>query len=362
MLQVRATRRVGLTLAARLAATMAATLATAVGTPALAQSSVQIFGTLDVNITRTSSGGSSQTALDQGGVIPSRLGFRGTEDLGGGLSANFWLESALLPDTGGIMGAFFNRRSTVALASAQWGELRLGRDYAPTFWNLNRFSPFGTSGVGATSNIISGWPFGLGHGPGPGNPTRATPLVRLDNTVGYFLPRGLGGFYGQVMVNATEGNVGVRYQGARLGYAAGSLDLAAAFSTTRLASGASYRSSTLGASYDFGMAKLYGNYYLQRVPGIQSTNIVLGAGVPVGLGEFKLSVAQTNESGAGVAADDATQLAVGYLYRLSKRTSVYAFASRVRNKGAAQYNVGSGVPAVAGANATGVQLGVSHDF
>lgn len=348
------THRVGLCLAATLAAVSAM--------PAMAQSTVQVFGTLDVNITRTSSGGSSQTALDQGGVIPSRLGFRGTEDLGGGLSAGFWLESALLPDTGGIMGAFFNRRSTVQLASTQWGELRLGRDYTPTFWNLNRFSPFGTSGVGATSNIISGWPFGLGHGPGPGNPARTTPLVRLDNSVGYLLPRGLGNFYGQLMVNAAEGNAGAKYYGARFGYAAGPLDVAAAFGSTKLANGSNYRSATVGASYDLGMAKLYGNYYQQRVPGIKSTNIVLGAGIPVGLGEIKLSYARTDESGRGVDADDATQLALGYLHRLSKRTSLYAFASRVSNKGAAAYNVGTGVAAVAGANANGVQLGISHDF
>lgn len=348
--------------ARRASLTLAATMAAANATPALAQSSVQVFGTLDVNITRTSSGGSSLNAVDQGGIIPSRLGFRGTEDLGGGLSAGFWLESALLPDTGGIMGAFFNRRSTVALAGNQWGEVRAGRDYAPTFWNLNRFSPFGTSGVGATSNIISGWPFGLGHGPGQGNPARTTPLVRLDNSVGYILPRTLGGFYGQAMVSAAEGNVGAKYQGARVGYAAGQLDIAAALGSTELDSEDDHRSSTLGGSYDFGIVKLYANYFVQRVTGTKSTNVVVGAGVPVGLGEIKVSVARTNESGPGVDADDATQFALGYMYRLSKRTSIYAFGSRVRNKGAAEYNVGTGIAAVSGAGVTGLQLGVSHDF
>lgn len=354
MPKLRATRRAGLTLAAAMAA--------ATATPVLAQTSVQIFGTLDVNITHTNSGGSSQNAVDQGGVLPSRLGFRGSEDLGGGLSASFWLESALLPDTGGYMGAFYNRRSTLGLASTQWGELRLGRDYTPTFWNLNKFSPFGTSGVGATSNIVSGWPFGLGHGPGPDNPGRATPLVRLDNSIGYFLPRNKSGVYGQAMANAAEGNVGAKYYGARLGYAAGPLDVAAALGSTKLASGGNYTISSLGASYDFGMAKMYGNYYSQRVPGMNSTNIVVGAGVPVGSGEIKVSAAHTNESGQGVDADDASQFALGYLYRLSKRTSMYAFASRVRNQGAAAYDVGTGVPAVAGGSATGFQVGVSHDF
>lgn len=356
MLQCHAARRAGLTLAATVAAIF-------VAAPALAQSSVQIFGTLDLNITRTSAGGVSDTAMDQGGVMPSRLGFRGAEDLGGGLRASFWLESALLPQNGGFMGVFWNRRSTVSLASTQWGELRMGRDYTPTFWNVSRFSPFGNNGVGAASNTINGWPFGLGHGPGPGNPTRSTPLVRLDNSIGYFLPQNLGGFYGQAMVNLVqEAAVGVKYHGLRLGYAAGPLDVAGALGSNELADGSDYRISTLGATYDFGLVKLYANYLRQRVPGDRSTNILLGAGVPVGAGEFKVSVARTDESGPGVDADDATQLALGYVHRLSKRTSLYAFASRVRNEGAAAYNTGTGVPAAPGVKASGLQLGISHDF
>ncbi len=76
--------RAGLTMTAVLAATVAA--------PALAQATVQIFGSLDVNISHTSDDGGSSAVLDQGGIIPSRLGFRGTEDWGGGLSVSFWLE------------------------------------------------------------------------------------------------------------------------------------------------------------------------------------------------------------------------------------------------------------------------------
>ncbi len=261
------------------------------------------------------------------------------------------------------MGTFFNRRSTVSLGSRQWGELRMGRDYTPTFWNVSRFSPFGNNGVGAASNTINGWPFGLEHGPGPGNPTRSTPLVRLDNSIGYFLPQNLGGFYGQAMVNLAQGAVGAKYHGMRLGYAAGPLDIAGGVGFNKLAGGEDYRISTLGATYDFGLVKLYANYLLQRVPGDKSTNVLLGAGVPVGAtGEIKVSVARTNESGPGVDADDASQVALGYVHRLSKRTALYAFASRVRNEGAAAYNTGTGVPATAGVNASGVQLGISHDF
>ena len=76
--------------------------------------------------------------MDQGGyMLPSRWGIRGTEDLGGGLYAGFWLESAVLPDTGAAQAAFWGRRSTVSLGSKDYGELRLGRDYTPTFWNIS---------------------------------------------------------------------------------------------------------------------------------------------------------------------------------------------------------------------------------
>ena len=91
-----------------------------------------------------------KTQLTNSGYNSSRLGFRGTEDLGGGMSASFWLEAGVNNDDGtgaatstnnqaiaapapavaGTQGLTFNRRSTVSLAGG-WGELRLGRDYTP---------------------------------------------------------------------------------------------------------------------------------------------------------------------------------------------------------------------------------------
>src|SRR3954469_341614 len=125
---------------------------------ASAQSSVTLFGIVDVNYAHYSVEGGTTTAgvatgsqhvnvLTNSGYNSARLGFRGTEDLGGGLSASFWLEGALSPDDGNAAGLQFRRRSTVSLAG-NWGEIRLGRDYVPTFWNLTVFDPFGTNGVG----------------------------------------------------------------------------------------------------------------------------------------------------------------------------------------------------------------------
>jgi hypothetical protein len=74
----------------RLPHTIAGALCIAASAGATAQSSVQLFGTLDMNLTYTKSDGRSVKSMDQGGnIFPSRLGFRGTEDLGGGLAASF---------------------------------------------------------------------------------------------------------------------------------------------------------------------------------------------------------------------------------------------------------------------------------
>ena len=126
---------------------------------ASAQSSVTLFGVLDADVSHYSQGGLSRTMLGSSGSTPSQLGFRGTEDLGGGLSANFWLEAALLNDSGAGAatggGLSFSRRSTVSLAG-DFGEIRLGRDFSPSYWNHVMFSAFGTVGPGAGSSITRG--------------------------------------------------------------------------------------------------------------------------------------------------------------------------------------------------------------
>lgn len=122
-------------------------------TSALAQSSVTLFGVVDATFSYGRAGGAgaaSKRQLGNSGLLPSRVGVRGTEDLGGGVNASFWLEAGFSPDNGtglatnlnnqasggalpglnGGQGLTFNRRSTVSLA-AHWGELRLGRDYTP---------------------------------------------------------------------------------------------------------------------------------------------------------------------------------------------------------------------------------------
>lgn len=320
---------------------------------ASAQSSSTIFGTVDLNISHYRSSGVSKTAMEQGGnMLPSRIGFRGVEDMGGGLYASYWLEGAVDPESGG-QSLNFQRRSTVSLTNTRFGEIRLGRDYVPTFWNVSSFAPFGTVGVGGSSNTVEAWPVGLGG---------ARTLVRANNSVGYFLPRDLGGVYGQVMASLSEGSRGTGLRGARLGYAAGPIDVAAAYSTTSLEEGR-LRVVTIGGSYDFGPVKLMGNFLQQRARDDRQNVTLVGFVIPVGVGLIKGMVAHSDRSGPGIDGDDARQWAVGYVHNLSKRTSLYAAYARIHNKGNAAYVTGDASPVPSpGGNTTGLQAGITHHF
>ena len=186
----------------------------------MAQSSVTLFGTIDLNARAVKNDGSPRRlSLSQDGLNQSQLGFRGMEDLGGGLKAGFTLISTINADTGTVNAKFFNRRSTVSLFSP-WGELRLGRDYVPTFWNNVLFDALGANGVGNSFNV---WQLQTTYAGSPafGN------FARSDNSIGYVLPTGLGGVYGQAMVAASEGasNQG-RVIAGRIGWAKGAFDVA----------------------------------------------------------------------------------------------------------------------------------------
>ena len=105
---------------------------------ASAQSSVTLFGIVDVGLRNVKNGSNADLwTQSTDGLNSSRLGFRGVEDLGGGMSAGFWLEAGLAADSGAMGGSnglaaptsgaanIFNRRSTVSLMG-NWGEIRLG--------------------------------------------------------------------------------------------------------------------------------------------------------------------------------------------------------------------------------------------
>jgi len=302
---------------------------------ASAQSSVTLFGIVDVNARYVKTGDTKVKSLGTDGINSSRLGFRGVEDLGGGLKAGFHLEAGVNPDVGTTNSKFFNRRSTVSLLG-NFGEVRLGRDYTPTFWNLTAFDPFGTNGVGQYTNLftING---ASGNAATPLQSGAGT-LVRADNTIGYFLPSGIGGIYGQAQVAAGEGTPGNKYAGGRIGYAAGPIDVAAAYGQTQVdTADHKFKLFDIGGSYDLGVAKIMAQFSDMKTDGISNVSInvaqrnwLLGTVVPMGQGEIHAAYSQAKGRDFADGAK-ARQLAVGYVYNLSKRTALYGTLSDLKN-------------------------------
>ncbi len=112
--------------------------------------------------TSSNTGGSSVKSLVSGSNSTSRIIIRGVEDLGGGLTAGFHLEHGILLDAGAAVSAtqFWDRRSTVSVTSPAWGELRLGRDFVPSYVSWTRYDPFSYVGVAGSNNLVSATPNG----------------------------------------------------------------------------------------------------------------------------------------------------------------------------------------------------------
>ena len=370
---------------------------------ASAQSSVTIFGVIDAGVSHYSAKSNyysntpftaalsgippsvkvSQTALSNSGSTSTRLGFRGTEDLGGGLSASFWLEAGYANDTGigNALGnaLVFGRRSTVSLASA-FGEVRLGRDYTATFINDTVMDLFNTTGVG--SNLINLVGSSLAAARGPGSPLSTTDnQVRTSNAISYLLPQNKFGINGLVQYalheNVEQSNTPGspskrgRYVGIRIGYSNGPFDVGVAYgesvaADTTLPTGAAnartIRTANVGASYDFGVVRLLSEVsrvqdhadsvaLLRPLVPLDTTTTdryngaMVGLSAPVGVGlikttyavvRYKADPALAVPTAFGAPNDDpsVSKLAIGYVHNLSKRTALYATVAQVRVKGA----------------------------
>lgn len=388
---------------------------------ASAQSTVTLFGVLDSGVSlyqnesRNASGSTakaSRTVLSDNGTTTSRLGFRGTEDLGGGLSANFWLEAAIFVDdgttganvanAGPAVNGFFSRRSTVSLAGP-FGEIRLGRDFTPTNWNDSVFDPFTNVGAGASLIATAN---GFSSSGAAVNGFQANNMyVRASNSVGYFLPPDLGGFYGQAMYafneqvkydpgtstpRALNNSRAGGYVGGRLGYARGPWEIAVVYGEATLAdsfyAGTTTRLDTfsIGSYYDFNVVKLSGEYWRAKLktqndgpvriasdnasPG--ATGYLLAAAIPVGPGLIRMSYSQVTMDRNLQQIDGkpkANKFALGYVYNLSKRTALYATVAQINNKNGYDLGIGGSPQFISGGTfqartSRGYDVGLRHAF
>ena len=356
--------------------------------PACADSAVSVFGTIDLSGKYVKNDGSAaRYSLSQDGIATSELGFKGFTDIGNGLKASFVLSSTVNADTGTTLGKFFNRRSTVSLTGPV-GELRVGRDYLPTFWNNAYFDAFGTIGIGGSFNV---WQLQAAYAASPafGN------VVRADNAIGYFLPANLGGIYGQAMVAAGEGGTNQgRVVSVRVGYRDGPLnvgvsagqqrfDLGSNPLVTGIAAGSHQNTFNAGAWYDLPLPGGLGNF---RVLGfvdhdsrdnVSETRGTISGVVRVGKSEVRLGYHRsklTNDLAKNTNTD--SEIAATYQYNLADAFAIYSTVGRLQNgnhplAGVTQsvggFNapfVGSAetAPTVAGGKSVGFEVGMRYSF
>ncbi|MBL8308303.1 MAG: porin [Rubrivivax sp.] len=316
-------------------ATLAAAALALLASAAQAQSSVQAYGLIDLNAgSFQNAGGTKIKRVNSGDLSTSYLGFKGREDLGGGLSASFALDGFFLGDSGGAgrvpgVDAFWARNANVSL-SGGFGTLKLGRQGPPLFVSTLIFNSLGDSfGWSPSIRQYYSAPYG-------------TPLVGdsgWNNAVGYTTPA-FAGATATVLVAAGEGaatakgpNIGanVVYFGGPLGFTVAAQKVQAQGVLGRgIAAFPGFDSQTafqVGASYNLGFAKLfaqYGKISTDATADVDSTILNLSASIPVGAGSFRLAYGSSKITTQGASTKPkSTILTAGYVHGLSKRTELY---------------------------------------
>lgn len=375
------------TLATAVAATLATALTLATSPAGAQTSNVQVWGLLDVAAARLKGPAGGVNAQDKpitqvmnGALSTSWVGFRGTEDLGGGLSASFELASFLRADTGApgrndAIGApvnvaadpFWSRQAMVGLASPQWGRVRLGNNTTLFFLNAITSNAFGDSTAFSPLVLLTfiGSPLSGGTG--------WTNQLMVDS------PR-FGGFSLGAAVSLSEGQGG-RNTGVRAAYADGPLAVSFAAQNVKknpltFADGTSAnntRAWMLGGAYDFGVVKLWAHVGQIDNRGTEAAPQDVGyrvwdlsAAVPVGAGRLLAGYGQrtTSDTPSPVPATAAGGnvarriLTLGYDHDLSKRTDVYALAMSDRTR----TRTLPAPPSVVSASGTSLAVGIRHRF
>ncbi|UOB06250.1 porin [[Acidovorax] ebreus] len=327
-----------------------ATLALLGTSAVFAQSSVTLYGRVNTSVERQKVGGTSNTVMQNNS---SRFGFKGTEDLGGGLKAGFQLESGFNSDTGTgsgwthpTTGMTFARQSEVNL-SGGFGMIRLGNFFPESYYATVDYVSMHNHDTGTSSDALYYDPVWFGG-------------LSTTNKIGYRTPS-FGGLTVDASVSLHEKNAAIPQKN---GY-----DLAANYNIGALNLGAGYsqvdsnRQLGLRALYTFGQF-VVGGYYQRNKDDNQllatgagnRNNFRLAGAYMMGASEFHVNVGRAGKW-SDIADSSATQWTLGYNYNFSKRTKVYAFYTKVDNKAGATYMTGA-----AGQDFSSLALGVRHNF
>ncbi len=351
---------------------------TAVSGVALAQN-VTVYGAIDSGITSVSktstTASSSQTSFLNGGLSPSILGFRGTEDLGGGLKAGFNLEAHLDSATGGqgaTWGGLFGRQANLTLGSSA-GTLTLGKQFSPA---VLAFAATDPRGLKETYSGLITWLYSqkptFTNGTATGSSSSYGDIFMANAVGGSTTVAGLnigvahsiGGQAGDSSKNASTA-VGVTTN-------VNGLTLSAAYQQTNgnATNENVYKNkrSTFGAAYTIGSVTLKANYLTvdsYNSSGVNdATNKTTGVGANYALdAKNTLTVAFYDSENTKVAGNTSKTWIVGNDYSLSKRTTIYALVAG--NKGGNAFSSTTATymgSTLQNASNTAYQLGVNHKF
>ena len=358
---------------------------------AFAQSTVTLYGSVDLG-GQYLSGHSKQVSVVSGGQAGSRIGFKGTEDLGSGYFADFVLEGGINVDTGGSGqgGQLFGRQAFGALRTP-FGTASAGRQYSSIYYQTGDFSEFSNVSLGATTAVIGG--FAGGYEPIRGSANNATTSTatgaevngspaRVNNSFRYTTPTVEGVkasfLYGAGEVTGdTNGtrlfDLSVRYTNygldAYVSYVADKAGNATAVANNKTNLGI----ITASAAYTFGAFKIEGGYLSandKRPADQDGKGFWLGGDFKQGQNVFRAQWVQNKPSDKNVALGRTNAFGVGYEFDFSKRTDLYTSFTRFQSdkspNGAFVGRVGASVPAGLLTNgdrsANEFALGVRHVF
>ncbi|MDL1861172.1 porin [Betaproteobacteria bacterium PRO7] len=339
---------------------------------ASAQSSVTLYGIVDVNLQRTDPKAGSTTdvqattGVNAGHLAGNRWGMRGSEDLGGGLRAIFQLESGYSLDDGRSAqgGRLFGRQAYAGLAGG-FGTLVAGR--------IATFS----SGTGAFDKFGALDPFRTGYGIGGFQATFSSAnSYRFDNTIAYLTPT-MGGFSAGLghtfRVDGAEvaGGSGNNNNGQIMyaNFSAGPLYAVLTYDRLKLgeiAGDPTQKHLQVGASYDLKVVKISAAYakeddqrVLQATPqqaaGADATAWAVGVVAPVGAHRFAASYQTRDVDAFGTTPEgDRKAFTLGYEYSLSRRTTFYASYADVKDDGSLKTTTSGG--------AKQMTFGLNHTF
>lgn len=332
---------------------------------AFAQSSVTIYGIVDTSFTSIDNGGSGNgkdrvNGISSGQNSASRIGFKGIEDLGNGLKAEFVLEQGINTDDG-TSTAGFNRLSFIGL-NGGFGKVRLGKQENQLKEALTPIDPFGAAGIGSANNyLLGGGVNGKGTDQRQGNQVTWT-----SNNYG-----GFSGSLGYIFGEQPGDNSAKRGIGARVGYANGPLNAQFAYQNQNYNNlttlNADDKIIILGATYDFGVVKLHGIYGDRKLDaGLLDTDSVkvrsglIGVTIPFGASAVRAEYIKNSVK--DIDDVDSDVWALSYTYTLSKRTTLYATYVRTGNDDGSDLGIGGAGQAELGENGSGVAIGINHKF